>query len=79
MLTPGPYPLLQQHLAKMISSARSTSSNLLQMAFENGSSPSGPSAQVSPELFKQGVLEHAVWLGMDPEKDKKFLWIAERR
>jgi len=62
----------------MISSARSTNSNLLQMAFENGSSPSGPSAQVSPELFKQGVLEHAVWLGMDPEKDKKFLWIAER-
>ena len=62
----------------MISSARSTNSNLLQMAFESGSSP-GSQAQVSPELFKQGVLEHAVWLGMDPEKDKKFLWIAERR
>ena len=36
-------------------------------------------SQVSPELFKQGVLEHAVWLGMDPDSsDKKYLWIAER-
>ena len=33
---------------------------------------------VSPELFRQGVLEHAVYLGMDPIQDKSFLWIAER-
>mmetsp|Transcript_19109 Transcript_19109/g.35482 ORF Transcript_19109/g.35482 Transcript_19109/m.35482 type:complete len:1048 (+) Transcript_19109:45-3188(+) len=62
----------------MLGSARQDD-NLMSMAFEGG----GPAhttgqAQVSPELFKQGVLEHAVWLGMDPERDKKFLWIAER-
>ena len=25
--------------------------------------PAGAASQVSPELFKQGVIEHAVWLG----------------
>ena len=30
------------------------------------------------DLFKQAVLDHAVALGMDPEEDKEFLWIAEK-
>lgn len=29
-----------------------------------------------PELFNAGVLEHACRLGMDPQRDQEFLWIA---
>ena len=29
------------------------------------------------ELFRQAVLEHAKFLGMDPEIDERFLYIAE--
>ena len=30
-----------------------------------------------PELFNQGIVEHARYLGMDPEIDAKYLWIAK--
>lgn len=29
-----------------------------------------------PELFNAGVLEHACRLGMDPQRDQEFMWIA---
>jgi len=31
---------------------------------------------VDPELFLEGVKEHAKYLGMDPNRDAEFLWIA---
>ena len=30
------------------------------------------------QLFHQAVLDHAITLGMDPEVDEEFLWIAEK-
>jgi len=50
----------------------------VQTAPHNPQSQNNPQNNVSPELFRQGVLEHAVWLGMDLEVDKQYLWIAER-
>ena len=33
---------------------------------------------MDPELYQQGVYEHARYLGIDPEADAKFLYIAEQ-
>ena len=30
------------------------------------------------DLLRQGILEHAIYLGMDPVTDSKYLWIAEQ-
>ena len=32
---------------------------------------------MDPTLFREGVAEHARYLGIDPEVDSKFLWIAQ--
>lgn len=48
----------------------------------NGSSVVDTDASVrlmeatDPELFNAGILEHACRLGMDPQQDQEFLWIA---
>ena len=33
--------------------------------------------KLDPNLFREGVLEHARYLGMDPEADVQYMWIAE--
>ena len=40
--------------------------------------PRPPQQQMDPGLFQQGVIEHARYLGIDPEADAKFLYIAEQ-
>eukprot|EP00937_MAST-01D_sp_MAST-1D-sp2_P007103 g7103.t1 len=40
--------------------------------------PGGSASNIDPALFEQGVREHAAFLGMDPEKDAKYLYIAEQ-
>lgn len=42
------------------------------------SSQSCTSSHIPADLFRQGVLEHALSLGMDPTMDAAFLWIAEK-
>jgi len=53
------------------------SKNIVQMAYGNPHNQSQRS-QIPPDLFRQGVMEHAASLGMDPAVDGAFLWIAEK-
>lgn len=53
------------------------SKNMVQMAFGSPQNQHRRS-QIPPDLFRQGVLEHATSLGMDPAVDGAFLWIAEK-
>ena len=50
---------------------------MVQMAFGNNQN-NGQKSQIPPDLFRQGVIEHATSLGMDPAVDGAFLWIAEK-
>lgn len=47
----------------------------VQKPMENSATPS---VLEDEELFRQAVLDHAITLGMDPEVDQDFLWIAEK-
>ena len=46
------------------------------LAFGEHQPPNGNNV-LDPELFQQGVVEHARYLGMDPDADGQFFYIAE--
>lgn len=54
--------------------------SLMDLAFE-GQQTAEDDARIvemsNPELFNQGIIEHARYLGMDPDVDEKYLWIAK--
>lgn len=54
--------------------------SLMKLAFQGEEQTTDDATMVElsdPELFNQGIIEHARYLGMDPEVDEQYLWIAK--